>query len=254
MKREMFEGIVTSAKVMGLVLLASTQAWGGSLGGSAPEEVKTKLTETFKNFEVEEVNGAPIEGLYEVIAQPRNRGGDKNILYYDPSGNHLVFGEIYSSEGKNLTAETKDRLMKKKIENIDLTSALKFGDGENIVIEVTDPDCPYCRKGAKFMDEQENVTRYVFFAPLPMHKNAPEKAAYILSSDDPEKAMNEVFGGKYDREPVPEFKDNNKLKTHKMIVAELGIRGTPAYWINGNFVNGANIEAIKHYLSKQAKD
>ena len=218
--------------------------------GSASQEVKEALAQQFPKFQTREVNKTPINGLYEIIAAPNRKGAGDNVIYFDPTGGHLIFGEIYSRAGINLTGVTKERMMRDKIADIDLTSALKIGDGPNIVIEVTDPDCPYCRKGSKFLEGRDDMTRYVFFTPLPMHPKAPQKCAFILSSENSEQAMIDVFAGKYDKDPLPEFTDNNKLSTHKMIAAKLEVRGTPAYWINGNFVNGANTGAMERLLNQ----
>jgi hypothetical protein len=66
------------------------------------------------------------------------------------------------------------------------------------VVEYTDPDCPFCRKGSEFFRNRRDVTRYVFFNPLPMHPQAREKAQYVLSAQDKAKAYEEVMSGKLD--------------------------------------------------------
>ena len=57
------------------------------------------------------------------------------------------------------------------------------------------------------------------------------------------------MGGRFDNEPVPEFKDNGLLDEHLEIARKVGLNGTPKFWINGKFVSGNNLDAIKKLLT-----
>jgi thiol:disulfide interchange protein DsbC len=69
-------------------------------------------------------------------------------------------------------------------DGIDAGKSITIGSGAKTVFEFTDPDCPYCRKASKYFEGRTDVTRHVFFYPLPRHPKAKDKAQYILSQDE----------------------------------------------------------------------
>lgn len=207
------------------------------------DAIRAALNRDFPQIgdDILEINPTPIPDLYEIWAR-------KGLLYYFPKQGYIFVGQLYDKEGTNLTQKTLDRLVKKKLAALPLDKALKIGSGKNTVIEFTDPDCPYCRRGAAYFANRHDVTRYIFLYPLPMHKNAMEKARFILSSTDPAKTYEEVMAGQYDKTKLPEFKDNGKAAEQKAIGEKFGIRSTPVYFVNGQQVNGANTEALDKLL------
>lgn len=210
--------------------------------------VEASLRMNYPNIQPQRLATTPIEGLYEVLLP------NGEIIYFNPKSGNLVVGEIWTSDARNLTKERKAELMTAKVEMFPLEKAIKIGDGPNVVIEVADPDCPFCREGSAFFSERDDVTRYIFLFPLErIHPNATQKARYILSAEDPILAYEEAMGGRFDTEPVPEFKDNGLLDDHLAIAKAVGLTGTPKYWINGQFVSGNNLQAIEKLLVKTTK-
>jgi len=43
------------------------------------------------------------------------------------------------------------------------------------------------------------------------------------------------------------------IEEHKQLALKAGVNGTPAYWINNKFINGANIALIESYIGKPKK-
>jgi len=191
-----------------------------------------------------------IDGLYEVTA-------GKNILYYYPKKNYIFFGEIWNRQGKSLTAERRKELLALALESLPLEEALKIGEGENRVIVVTDPDCPFCRKLSSFLSERKDVTSYVYFFPLKkLHPQAEKKAKFILSAEDQVKAYHRVMKGKLDREEIDldtatDERAASLLSKHIQIAQRLGVSGTPTLWVNGTVVSGADIPRIKSLLDEK---
>ena len=191
--------------------------------------------------EVITINPTPLPDLYEVHSR-------KGLLYYFPEQGYIFVGELYDKTGKSLTRETQERLMQEKLASLPLDKALKIGSGPQTVIEFTDPDCPYCRRGAAYFANRTDVTRYIYFFPLAMHKNAAAKSRFVLSAADPAKAYEEVMTGKYDQGPLPPFKDNGLGDEQKTIGDKFGISSTPIYFVNGQTVRGANAELLDKLL------
>lgn len=134
----------------------------------------------------------------------------------------------------------------------DLAKAVKVGSGKTMVIEFTDPDCPYCRKGSEFFRHRQDVTRYIFLNPLPMHPDARGKAEYILSSSDKEKAYEEVFSGRLDgKKPVGITSEGIKLtEEHMAIAREANAGSTPTFIICGRIILGFDQPKIEGLLGK----
>lgn len=205
--------------------------------------VAASLGMHYPNLPLKQIDPTPVEGIFEVITQK------DEVLYFAPRTGHIFVGELWSSDGHNLTREAQSRLMEGKIAQFPLDKALKIGNGPNQVVEVSDPDCPFCRDGSAFFSARSDVTRYVFLYPLSkIHPEAEAKARYILSAPDPAEAYEEVFSGAFDHQPLPEFKDNGLLDVQRQIAQDLGINSTPRYWINGHYFAGTKIKEFEKLL------
>jgi len=177
-------------------MLLFVAAAGFSMANDEVRTEKEKLMKSFPNLKVDGFKESPLKGLYEITA-------GEQVFYFNPEG-YLFFGEIWTKDGKNLTAELREKVAADRIKDLPLDKALKIGTGSRKVIEFTDPDCPYCRKVDSFLAKRTDVTRYIYFVPLRnIHPDAEKKARYILSHADRQKAFHEVFGGEMDGKPIP---------------------------------------------------
>ena len=229
-----------------VILASATMAFAVT-----PEE---SLKKNFPNIPIDSITPSKVSGLYEVVA-------GQQIFYYAPDAECIVGGPIVMKGGRNLTAEKQQELEQKrlaaiaqKVKDIPLDKAVKIGKGKNQVIEITDPDCPYCRKAAEFFAGRKDVTKYVLFYPLDMHQQAEQKVRYILCAKDKAKAYEQAMTGKLDDMKFKVCKDANVdtlLKAHKEVASQLGVTGTPFFIINGQPVVGANIPAIEKLLGSK---
>lgn len=230
--------------VGGLMLLLVTVA-GFSMANDDVKTEKENLMKSFPNLKIDSFRESPLKGLYEITA-------GEQVFYFSPEG-YLFFGEIWSKDGKNLTAEIREKVVAERINGLPLDKALKIGNGPKKVIEFTDPDCPYCRKVDDFLAKRADVTRYIYFVPLRrIHPDAEKKARYILSQPDRDKAFHDVFAGQLDGKPIAiaDGVQQQQLEEMEKIAAGIGVRGTPALWIEGAHVNGADIQRISGLLDK----
>jgi thiol:disulfide interchange protein DsbC len=227
------------------ILLGVASIGAGEMAKNDSKVLKTKeqILKEFPNLKAQNVEESPIKGLYEVTA------GD-NIFYWSPEG-YVIFGEMFSDKGVAITSDKRKKLWSTKINQIPLDKALKIGSGKNVVVEFSDPDCPYCRKVNEFLSKRTDVSRYIFLYPIEkLHKDAPNKAAFILSAMDKVRAHDEVYSGKYDNPPIPKQSDVSLklVEDYITIARKVGIPGTPVLWVNGTFVNGADMQRIAALL------
>jgi thiol:disulfide interchange protein DsbC len=223
-----------------------------SIQAKEPENEKQAIAAKIKEIaaiNAEAIEKTPLEGIYEIVA---SKGSI--VFYYAPKSELIIFGEIYDKNKKSLTQEKRDQLQAKKIADIPLEKAIKIGTGKNKVIEFTDPDCPYCRQAAEYF-KNKNVTKYVFLIPIAqLHPQAEAKAKYILAADDKVQAYYEVMSGAKDKADIgsPEISQevNDMYQAQQSIGNTIGITGTPVFWINGKYVQGANIKMFDALLVK----
>lgn len=230
--------------LLALLLLLPLLATGACAAKPLPlDEVNTRLKQDFPRLPADDVQPTPVEGMFAVTS-------GLNIFYYFPESGHLLNGELYYKSGENLTQKANAALLEKAVAAVPLDQAVKIGSGPVKVIEVTDPDCPYCRKASAFFDDKDDkVTRYVFFFPLTqIHPGAAAKAAWILAAEDGAAAYHAVMQGTYDKAPLPEYKDNGRLAEHQAIAKKLGVSGTPQFFLKGAHVSGANIPELSKLL------
>ena len=240
-------------KVIALVIgIFAIEGMAVSIQAKEPENVKQAIAAKIKEvttINAEAIEKTPIEGIYEIVA---NKGSI--IFYYAPKSELIIFGEIYDKNKKSLTQERHDQLQAGKLTDIPLDKAIKIGTGKNKIIEFTDPDCPYCRKAALYFKDK-NVTKYVYLIPIAqLHPKSEGKAKYILAAEDKAKAYYEVMSGAKDKDDLGSqkvSKDVNAMyQTQQSIGNAIGITGTPVFWINGKYVQGANIKMFDTLLIK----
>jgi thiol:disulfide interchange protein DsbC len=207
------------------------------------------LKKAFPKLKFDEISPSNIKGLYEVISP-------NGILYYSPETESIIVGEIIARDGRNLTQDKQQEILTKsirgKMKDIPLDKTVSIGKGKHTVIEITDPDCSYCRRASEFFSKRTDVTRQVFFYPLSSHPKAADKVLYIFCAKDKAKAYEEAMTGKLDDMTFKICEDpqaRELLKVHKDVAERLGVRGTPFFFVNGQTaVFGADIPRLEKLL------
>lgn len=136
---------------------------------------------------------------------------------------------------------------------LDFSKSITIGNGPKTVVEFTDPDCPFCRKASKYFEGRSDVTRHVFFYPLPRHPNAKEKAQYILSQQDMTKAYHLIMSGALDQSPNLETTPKGiKLQEEQFEIARKHkVDSTPTFLINGRIIEGFDLKKIEDALGSR---
>ena len=163
-------------------------AAGAPLQAATPEE---SFRKSFPDIPLDSIKQTDMPGIYEIVANGR-------VAYYAPGQKYLIIGEIITEEKKNLTQERNGEIMAQQFKALPLKDALKMGSGPHTVVEITDPDCEFCRKASEYFAKRKDLTRYVFLYPLPNHQNAEAKIRYIFCAKDRTKAYEEAMTGKLD--------------------------------------------------------
>jgi thiol:disulfide interchange protein DsbC len=205
--------------------------------------ITEKFKKEFPKNTFESLTPTEIKGVYEVYT-------GNQIYYYMPQNAIIIYGPIITKDGINLTRESYSKRMAQKMANLPLDSALKIGNGKTTVVEFMDPNCYHCRQGYKYFSQHQDVTMYIFFFPL--SKESGDKIKHILCSKDVLKTYNDVMNGKFDNKAplsiCTDKKVDEAVNTHRQLASQIGVRGTPLFYIKGQVVDGFDSASIEKLL------
>lgn len=234
-KRSFVATVLSVVMLLGLVAVSS----------AAPEAVKPEaaLRAAFPQVTaIDSISPSEIPGLYEVVS-------GQHIFYFYPDKELIITGEIVGKDLKSRTAERRAAVAAKLVKSLPLEKAVKIGDGKKVVVEFTDPDCPYCRKASEYFTKRADVTRYVFFAPI-AHPGAITKVEYVLGAENKVEAYDAMMMGQ--EIPAKAKPSTEAIKAlaqeHLAIARKIGIQGTPTFYINDQQVVGNDTKRFDELL------
>jgi thiol:disulfide interchange protein DsbC len=132
---------------------------------------------------IDEVSRTPMPGLFELRV-----GTD--IYYSDAEGNYLIQGQLMDTRGKrNLTEERIDKLMAIDFATLPVKDAFTIvrGNGRRKLAIFEDPNCGYCKRFERDLQNVDNVTIHVFLLPI-LGPDSTAKSRNIWCAKDPAKA------------------------------------------------------------------
>jgi len=152
-----------------------------SLGAFAQETVIRKaLSERIPQLEkIDEVRSTPMQGLYEVRI-----GTD--LFYTDAKGNYLIQGELIDTKARrNLTEDRINKLTAVDFDALPFKDAFTIvrGNGKRKIAVFEDPNCGYCKRFEKDLQNVDNVTVYMFLYPI-LSPDSAEKSRNIWCAKD----------------------------------------------------------------------
>ena len=142
--------------------------------------IRKAVAERLPDFPpIDEISKTPIPGLYELRI-----GTD--LLYSDERGDHLVQGSLIDTRTKaNLTDARIAKLTAIDFASLPLKDAIvwKQGTGARRVAVFADPNCGYCKKFERDLQQVKNVTVYTFLYPV-LGGDSPEKSKNVWCAKD----------------------------------------------------------------------
>jgi thiol:disulfide interchange protein DsbC len=184
---------------------------------------------------IDEVRQGPVPGLWEV------RIGNE-VRYTDPTGSFLIEGEIYDLKAKkNLTEERVAQINRVDFASLPFKDALvwKSGNGKRRIAVFADPNCGYCKRFEKGLQEMKDVTVYTFLIPI-LGGDSPEKAKAIWCSKDNANAwLSWMLRGEQPVKPAAGC-DDTAIERNLALSRKIHVNGTPAIVLeDGNRIPGA---------------
>ena len=208
-----------------------------SLPATANEAaIRKAVTERMPNApKIDEVRPSPMPGLWEI------RIGNE-IRYTDPTGTYLIEGELIDLKAKkNLTDERLTQLNRIDFAALPFKDALvwKSGNGKRRIAVFADPNCGYCKRFEKSLQEVKDVTVYTFLIPI-LGGDSPEKTRAIWCAKD---GANTWLAWMLKGEQPPKAPascDDAAIERNLALSRRIHVNGTPAILLeDGNRIPGA---------------
>jgi thiol:disulfide interchange protein DsbC len=176
--------LILNKLLSALAFIAASLICTSPLHAQQEQQLKVEIQKKLgANAKVKSVSPAPVSGLYEVLV-----GND--IFYTDASGKYLIQGEIIElASGKNITEQRQTDLNRIKWSDLTPANAIKNirGNGSRQLAVFSDPNCGYCKRLEKSLQQLDNVTIYTYLIPI-LSPDSAQKSKQIWCSSDPYKA------------------------------------------------------------------
>jgi thiol:disulfide interchange protein DsbC len=223
-------------------------AAAGKDGPQTPEgQVRARVQQRIGG-KVDSVRRTPL-GLYEVVV-------DNDILYVDEAVKYVVAGRLIDVRThEDLTAARREEVQRVDFKTLPLERAVKsvHGDGSRVLVIFADPNCPYCKKLEKDINELPNTTLYTFLYPI-LSDDSVDRSRAIWCSSDRAAAWNALMvRGKAPDKAAADCKtpiDDNLELGHRLFVS-----ATPTIiYTDGRRMPGAvPIDRIEAALAEAGK-
>lgn len=220
--------------ITAIAAISASFLFSGQVHAQQEQQVRSEIQKKLgTNAKVKSVSVTPVAGLYEVLV-----GND--IFYTDGSAKYLIQGEIIElASGKNITEQRQADLNKIKWSDLAPANAIKNvrGNGSRQLAVFSDPNCGYCKRLEKSLQQLDNVTIYTYLIPI-LSADSAQKSKQIWCSSDPYKAyIDWMING---ISPSGKGECSTPLDKNMAFAKTYGVTGTPTlFFTDGSRFPGA---------------
>lgn len=239
-------------------------------------DIKSELEKSFiANFEKRNIKNVEaivtvieeldtIKGFYFVqldINDKNNNRKSKQFVISD--GVRILPDVINLRDGSSLLKDLTFKNENYKIETSGLTLIGGDKNSKNIIVKISDFECPFCQKAnddlKKQLEGKTDYALYMMHLPLRIHKQAILRAKILeVGITMGKNFTNDLYHvRKSDTDLIAEFAERSgdtdkfkklleskdimeKIKRHEKQANDLGISSTPVIFVNGKKINGFN--------------
>jgi thiol:disulfide interchange protein DsbC len=215
-----------------LLVLTSQLVWADTQEASVKKLLQPKVGE---GAVIESVAKTPFANIFEV------KIGDE-LIYTDSEAKFIFIGRLIDSQSsRDLTQARLDEMNRIKFSDLPLDVAIKSvkGNGKRVIAVFEDPNCGYCKRFRKTINEMKDITVYTFMYNI-LSDDSRIKSKNIWCSSDKLKAWDDwMVNGK-----TPVAAPDSCTSTPHEKVLEVGkkykVTGTPTiFFTDGSRIPGA---------------
>lgn len=188
------------------------------------EQVRQKVSDTFKSIEPENVHRSPVDGWFMI-----QKGAI--VAYVSSDGRYLLQGDLFDlDDDVNLTEEARIDARRDAIADVSDSEVITFApeDPKYSVTVFTDIDCSYCRRLHSQIDQylaNGIEVRYLLYPRGGPSSRSWNTAEEVWCSPDRNNALTMA---KLDRGFETRSCDASIVREHYDLGHEIGLSGTPA--------------------------
>ncbi|RZJ12556.1 MAG: DsbC family protein [Acidovorax sp.] len=215
-------------------LIAALGLATAALASAQEADIRKALAERIPQMDkIDEVRPTQMKGLYEVRI-----GTD--LFYTDAKGDYVIQGELIDAKARrNLTEDRIAKLTAVEFSALPLKDAFTIvrGNGKRKVAVFEDPNCGYCKRFERDLQNVDNVTVYLFLYPI-LSPDSAEKSRNVWCAKDKVNAWQDLM---VRDKPAPAAScDTAALQRNLAFGRKHKITGTPTLiFADGSRVPGA---------------
>jgi thiol:disulfide interchange protein DsbC len=184
-------------------------------------------------FTVRNITPSPIPGLFEVHI-------NNEVVYTDSKAKYLIQADIVElATGNSITAKRLEDLNRIKWSELPQANAVKIvrGNGSRQLAVFSDPNCGYCKRLEKTLQQLENVTVYNYLIPI-LSPDSALKSKQIWCAADQQKMWNDWMLNNIT--PSGKSDCTNPIDKNLALAKTYGINATPTlFFTDGSRFPGA---------------
>lgn len=194
---------------------------------------------------VTSVTPTPYGGLYEVVL---NNG---QLVYTDAQSTFIIDGSLIDTATRtDITQRRLTELSKIDFAILPLKDAVKTvkGKGSRVMAVFEDPNCTYCKRLAKELEQIDDVTVYTFLYPI-LSEDSTIKSNNVWCAKNRAKVWNDWIVGA--KEPADADCDVTAIARNVELGRSLNVTGTPTIFLADGTRIGGYLPAadLEHALS-----
>lgn len=198
------------------------------------KQIRTEIQKRLStSANVRNVTPSPIPGLFEVQV-------NNEIFYTDSNAKYLIQGEMVElASGNNLTTKRQEDINRIKWSELPQAQAFKVvrGNGSRQIAVFSDPNCGYCKRLEKTLQQLDNVTIYNYLIPI-LSADSALKSKQIWCAADQQKVWNDWMLNNLG--PSGKSDCANPIDKNLTLAKNYGINGTPTiFFTDGSRFPGA---------------
>jgi thiol:disulfide interchange protein DsbC len=198
------------------------------------KQIRTEIQKRLgTSANVRNVTPSPILGLFEVQV-------NNEIFYTDSNAKYLIQGEMVElASGNNLTSKRQEDINRIKWSELPQAQAFKVvrGNGSRQIAVFSDPNCGYCKRLEKTLQQLDNVTIYNYLIPI-LSADSALKSKQIWCAADQQKVWNDWMLNNLG--PSGKSDCANPIDKNLTLAKNYGINGTPTiFFTDGSRFPGA---------------
>jgi thiol:disulfide interchange protein DsbC len=198
------------------------------------KQIRTEIQKRLgTSANVRNVTPSPIPGLFEVQV-------NNEIFYTDSNAKYLIQGEMVElASGNNLTTKRQEDINRIKWSELPQAQAFKVvrGNGSRQIAVFSDPNCGYCKRLEKTLQQLDNVTIYNYLIPI-LSADSALKSKQIWCAADQQKVWNDWMLNNLG--PSGKSDCANPIDRNLTLAKNYGINGTPTiFFTDGSRFPGA---------------